>query len=120
MRRVSGVVGALVALLMAGGPALAHTLNVFAYVDADTVVVEVKFSNGRMAIAGAVKVYDGNDALIYETTVGPDGTARVPLANYETGLKIDVDAGEGHTNYWILTPQDIAAQMLTPVVGRAP
>ena len=109
----SAVAAALAAVLLlapGGGPAHAHQVNVFAYVDRDAVVVEARFSNGRMAREGVVRVFDGADVLVHETALGEDGTARVPLAQHEAGLRIEVSTGENHSNYWILTPQDIAEQ----------
>jgi nickel transport protein len=58
-----------------------------------------------------VYVYDGQDKLILETELATDGTARFPLKDYQTGLKIVVDIGEGHQSFWILTPNDIESQL---------
>lgn len=120
-RRRAGSLVAAAALMLAvaagGAPALAHQLNVFAFVEGETVVVEVTFSNGRAARSGSVEVFDGNDVLVHRTSVGEDGTARFPLVATGTGLRIEVDAGDGHQNYWVLTPQDIAAQRAAAVAG---
>jgi nickel transport protein len=101
-------------LLFAGvavaAPALAHGLLVFARVDGEEVVADAKFSNGNPVKAGEFLVFDGNDVLLTTVEVGPDGTARFPLEGADTGLKIQMDAGDGHEDYWILTPADIEAQ----------
>ncbi|MBM9596023.1 hypothetical protein [Roseitranquillus sediminis] len=103
------VVGALLALLFApSGPAHAHQLNVFAFIEEGAIVVEAKFSSGRVAREGVVTVYDAADALIHETRLGADGSVRLPRLANEGGLRIEVSAGDGHSNYWILTPQDMA------------
>ena len=112
-RPVTGLVSrllALVALISAlPGGVSAHNLIVFASVDCTSVVVEAKFSSGRVAQKGAVRVLDGENILLVETTLSEDGTVSVPLAglDHSTGLVIEVDTG-GHDNYWILTPEDIA------------
>jgi nickel transport protein len=90
--------------------ASAHQLNVFAWVDGSEVVVEGKFSNGRVPQAGTITVYDAADKVLRTLEVGEDGTARFPLAGGEDGLRIELFTGEGHEDYWILTPGDLAGQ----------
>lgn len=102
------------ALLLAGlavaAPAAAHRLNVFARVAGEEVVVEAKFSNGNPVKGGDVAVYDGAEALLLTVKTDDLGIARFPLQGEATGLRIEMDAGDGHEDYWILTPADIAAQ----------
>lgn len=97
--------------LIAAAPmaAAAHQLVVFASVDCEVVTVEAKFSNGRLAQQGEVRVLDGQNNLLTTLALREDGTARVPLesVDHADGLLIEVDTG-GHDNYWILTPEDIA------------
>ena len=87
----------------------AHQLNVFASTDCETVVVEAKYSSGRIPKIGEVRVRDGADQLIATMELGENGTSRIPMADLDasTGLKIEVEAGH-HDNFWILTPDDIA------------
>jgi len=89
--------------------AVAHKLVVFASVDCEVVLVEAKFSNGRVAQTGDVRVLDGENTVLSELALAEDGTARVPLdsVDHSGGLVIEVDTG-GQDNYWILTPEDIA------------
>lgn len=99
------------ALLLVVAPlaVFAHQLVVFATVDCDAVLVEAKFSSGRIAQKGDVRVLNGDNAVLATLALENDGTARVPLdsVDYSGGLVIEVDTG-GHDNYWILTPEDIA------------
>jgi nickel transport protein len=88
----------------------AHKLSVFAWVEGDTVFVQGTLGGGKQPKQGLVYVYDGNDRLILKTKIEVDGTASFPLQNWESGLKIIMDIGEGHTSYWILTPYDIEEQ----------
>jgi nickel transport protein len=92
-------------------PSHAHKLSVFAWIECDTVVVEGKLGGDKRPKQGKVYVYDGEDRLILETELDTDGTARFPLKDYQTGLKIVVDIGEGHQSFWILTPNDIETQV---------
>lgn len=100
---------AIATLIAVPSSAAAHQLVVFASVDCEAVTVEAKFSNGRVAQTGEVRVLDGNNALQSTLELKSDGTANVPLdtADHTGGLVIEVDTG-GHDNYWIVTPEDIA------------
>ena len=42
---------------VAATPAMAHQLNVFAFVEDGSVVVEAKFSTGRIPVSGEVRVF---------------------------------------------------------------
>ena len=90
--------------------ALAHGLTVFAYVEDGQVLVESRFSNGNPPQVGEVRVLDSENQPILLMDLRPDGTATFPLdpAHSETGLLVEVSTGDGHDNYWILTPDDIA------------
>jgi len=92
------------------GFSLAHRLSVFAWVEGDTVFVQGTLGGGKRPKRGMVSIYDGTDALLLRTEVKADGTASFPLRDWETGLKIIMDIGEGHQSYWILTPYDIKSQ----------
>jgi nickel transport protein len=97
-------------LVWAPSGVLAHQLSVFAWVEGDNVKVEGKLPKGKHPKQGMVFVYDGNDRLLLQKQIQPDGTATFPLKNWETGLKILLDIGDGHQSYWILTPFDIKQQ----------
>lgn len=99
---------ALAALAMTPWAAHAHGLNVFASTDCETVLVEAKFSNGRAVQKGEVEIRGGDNELL-STALVTDGMAQVPLADldYSGGLLVLIDT-DGHDDYWILTPEDIA------------
>lgn len=107
--RLLSRLGGPLALLLAA-PAAAHQLNVFAWVEGGEVFVEGKFSSGRVPQAGTITVYDAEDAVVRTLEIAADGTAHFPLDGGEQGLRIELVTGEGHEDYWILTPDDIAAQ----------
>ncbi len=88
--------------------AAAHKLIVFASVDCEAVTVEAKFSSGRVAQKGEVRVLDGENELLTTLELMPDGTAILPIdsVDHSGGLVIEVDTN-GHDNYWIVTPEDI-------------
>ena len=98
-------------LLAMSTAVFAHGLNVFAFVEDGALVVEPKFSSGRVPVAGEVRVLDGNDVLLLTHTIEGAGEIRLPLDGLDisTGLLIEVDASDGHSDYWVLTPEDIQA-----------
>ncbi len=99
-----------VALLLSS-PVLAHDLRVFASVMGAEVRVEAKFSSGRTPNSGEVRVKDAAGATIMTLPIGEGGVATfaLPEAAKAGGLMIEVKAGDGHEDYWLLTPADIAA-----------
>ena len=90
--------------------AQAHQLNVFAFVEEGTVVVETKFSNGNLPVSGDVEVLNAQSEVLMTLPLEKDGTVRFPLdmGVAGEGITIEVTTGEGHEDYWILTPEDIA------------
>lgn len=90
--------------------AFAHILNVFAWVDGDELVVEGKFNTGKRPVGGDVTVLDGYDKQLLTTELQKDGTVRLPLPDYKSGLRIELSTSFGHDSYWILTPHDVETQ----------
>jgi len=86
--------------------ASAHRVNVFAWVDGDTVYVESKFPSGKKVKAGKVLVLDsrGNELLTGLTDDQGQFSFKVPK---RTDLKIVVAAGEGHQAEWTVRAADI-------------
>jgi len=106
MRRLA----VFLAIVLSATAAFAHQLNVFAFVEGDTVVVETKFSSGRIPVSGDVEVSDATSEVILTLQLQEDGTVRFPLDMdvAADGLMIEVSTGDGHSDYWILTPDDIS------------
>ncbi len=98
------------ALLLATLPAAAHQLTVFATVADGVVRIEATFANGTPVKAGTLRILDAQEAVIHEALL--DGTAPIlfPVGSHTDGMTIEVDAGGGHANYWVLTPKDLAGE----------
>lgn len=96
--------------MVAALPAAAHDLRVFASVAGDTVTVESTFSSGRVPTEGEVRVLDAGNVLLMTLDIGAEGMTRFDLPDgaADSGLMIEVDVSEGHSDYWMLTPDDIA------------
>lgn len=105
--REAGLAAALV--LAAACPAAAHQYNVFALADCDAIEVEATLESGLRPRSGEVRLLDDTDTVIRTLDLGDTGTKRIPIDGLNTsgGLRVEVDAGD-HSDYWILTPEDIA------------
>ncbi|MDP5085639.1 MAG: hypothetical protein NWQ23_09480 [Yoonia sp.] len=101
---------AILAVVAFASAAQAHQLNVFAFVEDGTVIVETKFSTGKIPVSGEVQVLNASSEVILTLPLAADGTVRFPLDVEAAtgGMMIEVTTGEGHSDYWILTPEDIA------------
>lgn len=110
MRRAVAAV-LVFAAVSAAAPAFAHRIIVFASAQSGEIVVEAKFANGRPVAEGEVVVKGADDAPLFTAPIEADGTLRFPIDPdaHAAGLTIEVQAGDHHEDYWILTPDDIAA-----------
>lgn len=99
----------IIVLSVLASTAHAHQLNVFAFVQDNVVIVETKFSTGRIPVSGEVRVLNVDAEIVLQTKLETDGTVRFPLDQTFSadGITIEVTTGDGHEDYWILTPQDI-------------
>ncbi len=100
--------GLIAALCLSGLPAQAHQLVVFAKVEDRTVLIDARFANGTPVAAGKLRILDATGTLIHEQLVSPPYPVRFPVGIQTDGLRIEVDAGHGHENYWLLTPHDLS------------
>ena len=93
----------------------AHRVNLFAWVEGDTVYVESKFSGGKKVKAGKIIVTDpqGNE-LVKGTTNGQgEFSFKVPK---KADLKIVLLAGPGHRAEWKIA----ASEIQMPASGKKP
>ena len=86
--------------------AWAHRVNVFAWVQGDTVYVESKFAGGKMVKAGKIVVMDsqGNELRSGLTNDQGEFSFKIPM---RTDLKIVLIAGQGHQAQWIIPAAEI-------------
>ena len=101
----------LLALLAPAG-ALAHRVNIFAWPDGDKILVECGFNRSSPVRGGVVTVYDATDGaelLRGHTDAQGHFAFAVPDAvRRGHGLRIEVNAGEGHVNAWTMEASEIA------------
>ena len=94
--------------------ALAHRVNVFAWVDGTALRIECGFGGGAKVKNGLVEVRDATSGKVRATTrTSGDGTAAVSITqemlDAEDGLVVLLDAGEGHRNTWTVSREELAA-----------
>jgi hypothetical protein len=96
-------------------PLDAHRVNLFAWIEGDTVYVESKFSGGKKVKAGKIIVTDpqGNELLKGTTDAQGEFSFKVPQ---KTDLKIVLLAGAGHRAEWIISAREIEM----PVAAKKP
>lgn len=104
----------LVLALLTHTAALAHRVNVFAYVEGGDVVVECSYSKSKRVNRGAVEVLSlqsGETLLAGETDEAGRFRFPVPEAARRTGsgLRIVLRAGEGHQNEWVVDAAEFMA-----------
>jgi len=80
---------------------LAHKVNIFAYVEGNTVYSESYFPDGRPVDSGTVRVYDSAAQLLLESKTDKDGLLQFEIPKVDD-LELEIDAGMGHKNRFIL------------------
>ena len=84
----------------------AHRINLFAWVEGDSIHVESKFSSGKNVKAGKIIVTDpqGNTLVKGITNAQGEYTFKVPK---KTELKIIISTGTGHRAEWLIPASEI-------------
>jgi nickel transport protein len=105
-------------MLLAAGAALAHRVNVFAWVEGDLVFVECKYPDGTKVHEGVIRVLDsaGKELLSGKTNDKGEFSFKVPK---QDDLTIVLEAGMGHRGDWPLSRQDLAPAGEEPKPGPA-
>ena len=92
-------------------PAQAHRVNIFAWTEGPQVMVQCGFSGGNNVKNGKITVYDAaNDAVLLEGLTDANGMFHfdIPAQARKHGLRIRINAGEGHQNEWQLDAEELA------------
>lgn len=86
--------------------ALAHKVNIFAYVDNGVVYTESYFPDGRAVENGAIEVHDSQGHKLLEGVSDKKGlfSFKVPKKD---DLTIVINASMGHKNNFILKKEEI-------------
>ncbi len=105
-RALSGVVILTIFCLLWPVAASAHRVNIFAWVEGDTVHTESKFSGGKRVKGGEIVVYDldGKQLLSGKTNADGEFSFKIPK---KTGMKIVIQAGMGHRGEWTIPTSEL-------------
>ena len=116
--KIAAVLLFLLSLPLTVGSASAHRVNVFAWVEGDTVHVESKFAGGKKVKAGKIIVMDskGNELLSGRTNDQGEYSFVIPIIPTQTDLRIVLIAGQGHRGEWTIR----ATEMQQPPSGTEP
>lgn len=105
-------------VMMVQTSALAHRVNIFAYVEGSDILVECSFSRSNPVKQGHITVFDaisGEELLQGQTD--DKGFFRFPIPEKSraagSGLRILLQAGEGHQNEWTIEAEELS-QAVTP------
>lgn len=94
--------GFAVILLLPAQNTLAHRVNVFAWVEGDTVFVESKFAAGRKVSGGKIIVTDSKGVELLTGKTNDQGEFSFKIPRKKTELKIILEAGMGHRAEWTI------------------
>jgi nickel transport protein len=86
--------------------AWAHRVNVFAWVQGDTVHVQSKFAGGKTVKAGKIVVMDSHGKVLLSGLTNDQGEFSFKFPT-RTDLKIALIAGQGHQAQWIIPAAEI-------------
>ncbi|MDR0361455.1 MAG: hypothetical protein LBJ46_02030 [Planctomycetota bacterium] len=112
MKCFSLLLASIAVLLSFSGEALAHKVNVFAFIDGDEIQVECSFSRSQKVRNGKLIITDLETGdVVHEGVTDERGLFRFrpPDAFLATGhgLNIRLLAGEGHRDDWKVTPEEL-------------
>lgn len=98
-------------LLLFQVPAMAHRVNIFAWTEGPQVIVKCGFSGGNSVKSGDITVYDAaTEKVLLQGRTNAEGLFQfdIPPAGKEHGLRIRINAGEGHQNEWQMDAAELA------------
>jgi nickel transport protein len=93
---------------MAQPSALAHRVNVFAWVEGDTVHTQSKFSGGGQPKGAKIEVYDDKGHKLLQGQTDAKGYFAFKLPQ-KTPLEVVLKSGGGHQNSWQIPLEEILA-----------
>lgn len=110
--------------LSAAGPALAHRVNIFAWLEGENVHVESSFRRDAPVQGGTVVVLDlQTGAELLRGRTDREGAFVFPVpaaARQGHGLRIRILAGEGHQNEWCMDAAEFSSLTSSRAAASAP
>lgn len=88
--------------LFVSTPCMAHRVNIFAWVEGDTVFTESFFSGGSKSICSRIDVFDPEGEMLLTGKTDNEGRFSFKIPK-KTDLTIVLNASEGHRAEYILS-----------------
>lgn len=104
---VFGILVIIAALLLWQAPAMAHKVNIFAYVENGEVFTESYFPDGKKVEGGVVEVYDRTGKKMVEGKTDREGRYSFPLPAVKDDLNIVLVASMGHKTSFLLKKSEM-------------
>lgn len=99
------VIGCLAAVIFAG-PALAHKVNIFAYVEGGKIHTESYFPDGKPVEQGGIEILDSQGQKVGEGVTDSEGKCVLPIPKKDD-LTIVINATMGHKNTFLLKKSEL-------------
>lgn len=112
-------------LLLLTTTAFAHRVNIFAWVEGDTIYTESSFSNGKKAQGATVIAKRAPDFVLATGTTDKNGQWSFPISQATRGqasrILLVLQAGEGHRATWTIPASEFsdAAPSPPPLVATS-
>ncbi len=92
--------------ILFASPAFAHKVNIFAYLEGDTLYTESYFSDGRKVEGGTIEVYDSQGNKLLEGKTNKEGQFNFKPPK-KSALKIVLIASMGHKNSCTISADEL-------------
>jgi nickel transport protein len=91
-------------------PAFSHRVNVFAYVEGDTIHTESYFYDGSPVIEGKIELLDKSGKSLFSGTTDSEGLLSFKVPKIED-LTVVLDAAMGHRATFLITAEELKEQL---------
>lgn len=96
------------AVFLFAGNALAHKVNLFAYVEGGNIYTESYFPDGKPVAGGKISVYDSQNNFLLEGITNKEGMFNFTIPKVDD-LTIVIEASMGHKNNYKLKKTEVEA-----------
>ncbi|RJX32745.1 MAG: hypothetical protein C4525_10170 [Desulfarculus sp.] len=121
MARYTGaILAAALALLLAAGPAAAHQIKLYAWVEKGRLMGEGYTPGGGKIQNQPLEVYDANGRLIAAAKTDEQGAFSLALPRGPAPWKLVLKAGPGHLGQYQLSAAELAPAQGAPPQARPP
>ena len=100
------LIGSVFLSAMLAGPALAHKVNIFAYVESGKIHTESYFPDGKAVENGSIEIFDSQNQKVAEGKTDKEGKCVLPIPKKDD-LTIVINASMGHKNSFLLKQSEL-------------